>query len=78
MMSMYVCMRGQSLFELSEDYEVKVRINQGSVFIIYFSVVICVSTELKRKNMLSELLHDNDLVLMAETTCGPTHKIEGF
>ena len=71
-------MRGQSLFELSEDYEVKVRINQGSVFIIYFSVIICVSTELKRKNMLSELLYDNDLVLMVETTSGPTHKIEGF
>ena len=71
-------MRGQSVFEFSEDYEVKVRINQGSVFIIYFSVVICVSTELKRKNMLSELLHDNDLVLMVEITCGLTHKIEGF
>ena len=71
-------MRGQHVFELSEDYEVKVRINQGSVFIIYFSVVICVSTELKRMNMLSELLHDNDLVLMVEATCGPTRKIEGF
>ena len=54
------------------------RINQGFVFIIYFSVVICVSTELERKNMLSELLHDNDLVLMVETTRVPTHKIEGF
>ena len=71
-------LRRQSVFELSEDYEVKVRINQGSVFIIYFSVIICVSTELKRKNMLSELLHDNDLVLMVETISGPTHKIEGF
>ena len=55
--------------ELSEGFEVKVGMHQGSLLSPFlFSVVVDV-TELARDGVLSELLYD-DLVLMCETIEG--------
>ena len=54
--------------ELSEEYEVKVGMNQRFVLSPFlFAVVVDVVTELARGGVLSELLCANDLVLMSET-----------
>ena len=54
--------------ELSEEFEVKVGMHQGSVqspFI--FALVVDVVTEFAREGVLSELLYADGLVLMSET-----------
>ena len=54
--------------ELSEEYEIKVGMHQGSVMSPFlFAVVVDVITEFARESALSELLHADDLVLMSET-----------
>ena len=53
--------------ELSEEFEIKVGMHQGSVLSPFlFVVVIDVVTELAREGVLSELLYADDLVLMRE------------
>ena len=55
-------------FELSEEFEVKVGMHQGSVLsLLLFAVVVDVVTEFARLGALSELLYSDDLVLMSET-----------
>ena len=49
---------------LSEEFDVKVEVHQGSVLSPFlFAVVV----EFAREGVLSEFLYDNDLVLMSET-----------
>ena len=57
--------------ELSEEFEVKVWMHQGSVqspFLL--ELVADVVTEFAKEGVLSELLHADDLVLMSETIEG--------
>ena len=60
---------------LSEEFEVKVGMHQGSVFSHFFAVVVDVVTEFTREGALSELLYADDLVLMSETIEGFRNKI---
>ena len=61
--------------ELSEEFEVKVGMNQGSVLSPFlFAVVVDVVTESAREGGLSELLYANDLVLISETIEGLMNK----
>ena len=54
--------------ELSEVFDVKVGMHQGSVMPRFlFAVVVDVVTEFARECALSELLYTDDLVLMSET-----------
>ena len=60
--------------ELSEEFEVKVGMHQGSVLSPFlFAMVVDVVTEFAR-GTLSELLYDDDLVLISETIMGLTSK----
>ena len=53
--------------ELSEEFEAKVGLPQGSVLSsFFFTVVVDVVTEFAREGALSELLYADDLVLMSE------------
>ena len=55
-------------FELSEEFEVKVGMNHGSVPSPFlFEVVVDVVTEFVRERILSELLYADDKVLVSET-----------
>ena len=57
--------------ELSEEFEVKVGIHDGSVLSLFlFALVVDVVTELAGVCMLNELLYADDLVLMSETIEG--------
>ena len=57
--------------ELSEEFEVKVGMHQGSVLSPFlFAVVVDVVTEFAREGVLSELLYDDDLILMSEIIDG--------
>ena len=61
--------------ELSEEIEVNVGVNQGSVLSpFFFAVVIDVVTEFAREGALGELLYADDLVLMSETIEGLGNK----
>ena len=61
--------------ELSEEFEVKVGMHQGSVLSHFPSaVVVDVVTELAREGALSELLYTDDLVLSSETIVGLRNK----
>ena len=54
--------------ELSDEFDVKVVMHQGSVLSLFcFAVVVDFVTELAREGALSELLYTDDLVLMCET-----------
>ena len=54
--------------EMSEKFEIKVWMHQGSVLSSFlFTVVAGVVTELARKGVTSEMLHADDIVLMGET-----------
>ena len=53
--------------ELSEEFEAKMGLPQGSVLSTFlFTVVVDVVTEFAREGALSELLYADDLVLMSE------------
>ena len=54
-------------YELSEEFEVKVRMLQGSEPSPLLFEVVDVVTEFARKCAQSELLYADDLVLMSET-----------
>ena len=54
--------------ELSEEFEIKVGMHQGSVLSNFpFAVVAVVVTELTRLSVLRELLYADDLVVLSET-----------
>ena len=51
--------------ELSEEFDIKVRMHQGSLLLPFrLEVVVDVISELVREGALSELLYVDDLVLM--------------
>ena len=54
-------------YEMSDEFEVKVRMHQGSVLSPFFAVVEDVVTVFARECALSELLYVDDLVVMSET-----------
>ena len=61
--------------KLSEEFEVKVGMHQGSVLSPFFSaVMVDVVTEFAREGALSELQHAEYLVLMSETSFGLRNK----
>ena len=61
--------------ELSEEFEVKVGVHQGSVLSpLVFAIVVDVVTESVRNGLMSELLYADDLVLISETMEGLREK----
>ena len=61
--------------ELSEEFEVKVEMHQGSVLSpILYVVVVDVVTEFVREGALSELLYADDIALMSEIIEGLRNK----
>ena len=61
--------------ELSEEFEVKLGMHQGSVLSPFlFAGVVDVVTEFAREGALSELLYADDLVLMSVTIMGLRNK----
>ena len=56
--------------ELSEEFEVKVGMHQGSVLSPFIFVVVIDVSEFAGERALSELLYADDLVLMSETIEG--------
>ena len=53
--------------ELSEEFEVKVGMYQGSVLLPFLLALVVVVTEFTRAGALSEVLYADDLVLTSET-----------
>ena len=53
--------------ELSEEFEVKVGMYQGSVLLPFLLALVVVVTEFARAGALSEVLYAVDLVLTSET-----------
>ncbi|XP_077862361.1 uncharacterized protein LOC144344061 [Saccoglossus kowalevskii] len=61
--------------ELSEEFEVKVGVHQGSVLSpLIFVVVIDVVTESAREGLMREMLYADDLILMDDTMEGLREK----
>ena len=61
--------------ELSEEFEVKVGVHQGSVLSpLVFAIVVDVVTESVRNGLMSEMLYADDLVLTSETMEGLREK----
>ena len=61
--------------ELSEEFEVRVGVHQGSVLSpLIFAIVVDVVTERAREGLLYEMLYADDLVLMSETMEGLREK----
>ena len=61
--------------ELSEEFEIKVGMHQGSVLSPFlFAVIVAVVTELAKEGVLSELLYADDLVPMSESIEGLRNK----
>ena len=57
--------------ELSEGFDVKVGMHQGSTLSSFlFAVVVNVVTKFTTEGVLSELLYADDLILMSETIEG--------
>ena len=57
--------------ELSEEFEVKVGVDQGSLLSpLFFAIVVDVITESVRNDLMSEILYADDLVLPRETMEG--------
>ena len=55
-------------YELSEEFEVKVEMCQGSMLVPFlFTVVVDAVAELPRVDTLSELMYPNYLLLISET-----------
>ena len=66
-------------FELSEEFEVKVTMHQGSVLSPFlFEVVIDVVNEFAREGALSELLYSHGFVPMTETIEGLRNKLNNY
>ena len=57
--------------ELSEEFEVKVSVYQGTVF---FAIVVDMVTESVRNGLMSEMFYADDLVLTSETMEGLREK----
>ena len=61
--------------ELSEEFEVKVGMHQGSVLSVFlFAVVVDVVTDFTSEGALSELLYADDLFLMSKSIEGLRNK----
>ena len=61
--------------ELSEEFEVKVGVQQGSMLSpLVFAIVVDVVTESVRSGLMSKMLYADDLVLMSETMEGLREK----
>lgn len=61
--------------ELSEEFEVKVGVHQGSVLSpLVFAIVVDVVTESVREGLMSDMLYADDLVLMSESMEGLREK----
>ena len=76
-MSLYVGAktRVRNGLELSEEFEVKVGVHQGSVLSpLVFAIVVDVVMESVRNGLMSEMLYADDLVLMSETMEGLREK----
>ena len=67
-------MRVKENSELSEEFEVKVGMHQGSVLSHLLAEVVDVVTEFAREGTLSELLHTHDVVLISLTIEGLWNK----
>ena len=51
----------------SEQFELKVRVHQGSVLSpLLFAIVVDIITENARRGVVNELLHADDLVIISE------------
>ena len=62
--------------ELSEEFEVKVGVHQGSVLLpLVFAIVVDVVTESVRNGLMSEMWYADELVLMSETMEGLREKV---
>ena len=62
-------------YELSEEFEVKVRMHQGTVLSAFlYALVVDVVTEFAREGALGELLYADDLAVMSETMEGHRDK----
>ena len=61
--------------ELSEEFEVKVGVHQGSaLFPLLFAIVVDVIMESVRNGLMSEMLYADDLVLTSKTMEGLREK----
>ena len=61
--------------ELSEDFQVKIGVHQGSVLSpLLFVIVVDVITESVRNGLMSEMLFADDLVLTSKTMEGLREK----
>ena len=61
--------------ELFEEFEVKVSVHQGSVFLpLVFAIMVDVVMENVRNGLMSEMLYMDDLVLTSETMEGLREK----
>ncbi|XP_068690702.1 cytochrome b5 reductase 4-like [Montipora foliosa] len=61
--------------ELSEEFEVKVGVHQGSMlWALVFSIMVDVVTESVKNDLMSEMLYGDDLVLTSETMEGLREK----
>ena len=56
--------RARAGLEMSEEFEVKVGVHQGSVLLpLVFAIMVDVVTENVRNGLMSEMLYADDLIL---------------